>query len=390
VHDKTGAMTDHNLLTAELPYKALDMIPSPESVETNQPNATKGATRIKLPLSPEVQQQARAAIEAELDTQYSALAQELERVVAKQVLPYWAGTQTQQHPGGVYPRMQLASPSCPHTADGDRQEGEDSQGPGSEQQVEHWAHTMVDLVLASHAELVKVAPKAHQSPDGQHHLPRGVSRQRQRLVEARGHLARAARTKPEIGTLPEAVRTRIVQAQDSNPVISLEKAYKQTHKQIGDELRQLDAKHVSRRRRGRIEKVQALIDTKLSVGGKLVTGQYKARNSSALLAVMDGDEGLITEPTEVLTAVERYYTNKMLPATGVKHGRYLPAEQRRTYPWMQRGAPDPFKLTTPAVAAREAGQGATLHERMADQHAFRACLQTLARGKAPGPGRRCE
>lgn len=148
-------MTDHNLLTAELPYRALDMIPPPESVETSQPNARKGANRVKLPLSPRV-----------------------------------------------------------------------------------------------------------------------VSRQRKRLMEARGHLAQAARTRPELDTLPEAVRTRISQVQEANPTIS---------------------------------------------------------------------------------------------------------------PWMQHGAPDPFKLTTPAVAAREAGQEVTLHQRMADQHAFRACLKTLAHGKAPGP-----
>jgi hypothetical protein len=79
---------------------------------------------------------------------------------------------------------------------------------------------------------------------------------------------------------------------------------------------------------------------------------------------MEGDGHLVTDPTGVLAAVERYYTRKMLPATWVKHGRYLPTEQPRTYPWLQEGSTDPFQLATPAVGDRDEGRGKTLHQRI--------------------------
>jgi hypothetical protein len=87
VHDMSGAQTDHVLLVASIPYRALDMVPPPDTVDAATRDEHTGAARIKLPLSPEAKQQAKDAIEAALDTQYSALSEALTQVVQQQVRP---------------------------------------------------------------------------------------------------------------------------------------------------------------------------------------------------------------------------------------------------------------------------------------------------------------
>jgi hypothetical protein len=172
---------------------------------------------------------------------------------------------TRSHPGGVYPRLQLVG--RPDQQEGDTCAQQPSGGMDTTQQVEIWAQTLVELVMASHAELAKTAPKTNAAPGGHHYLPKGVSRQRRRLVEARACLARAARSQLGLETLPATVCAKVHQTQEAHPAISLQQAYQKTHRQLGAELREVDQQHISRRRRARMHKVQALIDTKLSIGG---------------------------------------------------------------------------------------------------------------------------
>jgi hypothetical protein len=131
-----------------------------------------------------------------------------------------------------------------------------------------------------------------------------------------------------------------------------------------------------------VQKLRALIDRKQKVGNKIITGQYKGTNSMAL-KVIEVDGQTHTSPEDVIEATTKYYTRKMVPATGVKHGRYYPDEQPRGYPWEQKDARDRFELATHAT--QPMGNRTWLHRQMADQQAFTACIKTLSKGKTPGP-----
>ena len=147
-------------------------------------------------------------------------------------------------------------------------------------------------------------------------------------------------------------------------------------------LKLLDAQHRKLEAQARILKLRALIDRRQKVGNKMITGQYKATNSMAL-KVVEVDGQTHTTPEAVMEATVRYYTRKMVPATGVKNGKYYPEDQPRAYPWQMTTAVDHFTLETQATSP--AGNRDWLHKQMADGQAFQACLKTLAKGKAPGP-----
>ena len=92
-----------------------------------------------------------------------------------------------------------------------------------------------------------------------------------------------------------------------------------------------------------------------------------------------------------MNTVTQYYTAKLVPASGCKHGQYGPARTVPAYPWHKRSSmselpmqihpadfafPLPSHLLPPRLP---------LYAQLQDRDAFRACLRTLSRGKAPGP-----
>ena len=92
-----------------------------------------------------------------------------------------------------------------------------------------------------------------------------------------------------------------------------------------------------------------------------------------------------------MNTVTQYYTAKLVPASGCKHGQYGPDRTVPAYPWHKRPSmselpmqihpadfafPLPPHLLPPRLP---------LYAQLQDRDAFQACLRTLSRGKAPGP-----
>ena len=289
------------------------------------------------------------------------LAATLTTVVETQVQPHWRHAQELGQTGGTYKPLRLR-PCAPtgHMLDATGGTGHQD----TPTQVTSWAEQLTQQILISQEELLKVAPTVRTATTGQHHLPRQICKRRQRLVQARAALADNIRSGDTTQQLPPHLQSRLHELLTATPPPSPTQACRALHKQVGAEIRQIDQEHMSRRRRMKTLKIQALIDTKLKIGGKIVTGQYQKPNQMALHAIQTHDDKLVTDPQQVVQLVEEYYTSKMAPATGVKNGKYLPTQHPRTYPWMQPGAQDGFEMTTPATRARQEGKFMSLHQQM--------------------------
>jgi hypothetical protein len=87
-----------------------------------------------------------------------------------------------------------------------------------------------------------------------------------------------------------------------------------------------------------------------------------------------------TAPESILDAVHLYYKGQAAPVGGPRTGKYTPEAAPRTYPFMERTAPDPFTLCSPKRATDH-----TLLGSIVDPANFQKCIQHLARNKTPGP-----
>jgi exonuclease III len=375
VVDTTGMQTDHNMVRADVPYTALNMIPPPPAdwqtgASCPPPIAEK---RLKLPLSQGDKTAIATAIEQEVGPEAYQLQQELEMVLGQQVRPYWQH-RAEHHNRGHHPHLTLAA----------RHPEEDREN-ATRQRIDEWAARLVDMCMAARSTALAVGPTHTVVPGGHHQLPRGMSRRRQKLVSQRKQLAEAIRAgghgNERVEGLQQRLQTAITPASTRTEDQEVTQ-YRRLYKQIGREIAAIDAEHVSKRRQRKQATLEHLLDTRLKVGSKLLNGQYRRRNTVALRAVQTA-AGLEADPHKVEQAVHAYYTAKMQPATGVKHGKYLPHEVQRSYPWMEAGGIDKYPLCTAGVQQRT--QGATLQERIADEAAFGACVKTLAGAKAPGP-----
>jgi ribonuclease HI len=101
----------------------------------------------------------------------------------------------------------------------------------------------------------------------------------------------------------------------------------------------------------------------------------------ALTALRDG-AAITTSPPRIAELVEAHFT-KTGAAPTLKHGRYLPSElPDRDYPFERKGAPDNFKLETPASALPTRPW---LHSSILDEARYNRCVSKLKTGKTPGP-----
>jgi ribonuclease HI len=82
--------------------------------------------------------------------------------------------------------------------------------------------------------------------------------------------------------------------------------------------------------------------------------------------------------------IEGHFRELVMPPGGCKHGKYLPEQAPRNYPWQSGGKGDieTFHLQTDAT---EPGRRKWLAEYATDQAIFFECLKSLSSGKAPGP-----
>eukprot|EP00983_Pelagomonas_calceolata_P023149 728959-Pelagomonas_calceolata.AAC.1 len=80
-----------------------------------------------------------------------------------------------------------------------------------------------------------------------------------------------------------------------------------------------------------------------------------------------------------------------MKAVTIKHGKYLPEEAPRNYPWEQAGrfeqVPNPFTLQSHITKGELEGKNKRkwLHSKIMDKSAFNECIKTLSNSKSPGP-----
>ena len=92
-----------------------------------------------------------------------------------------------------------------------------------------------------------------------------------------------------------------------------------------------------------------------------------------------------------MDTVTQYYTAKLVPASGCKHGMYGPDRTVPAYPWQvgPSTADTPLPTNTPdftfPLPPHLLPPRLPLYAQLHDRDAFQACLRTLSRGKAPGP-----
>jgi len=256
------------------------------------------------------------------------------------------------------------------------------QGPTTSEQVEAYAAEVMDILHGVRDTVYATAPKVVSNTNGIHRRPRGATRKRKALIRMRKDIVRALQAGDTEAVQDTNGMQRMAHLQRDHPHKASEEILQDLLRDTARELRDIDKKHASLAAQQQVQKMRALIDRKQKVGNKIITGQYKGTNSMAL-KVIEVDGQTYTTPEDVIEATTRYYTKKMVPATGVKHGRYYPDEQPRGYPWSHKDALDPFELAT--SASHPTGNRTWLHKQMADQQAFTACIKTLSKGKAPGP-----
>jgi exonuclease III/ribonuclease HI len=358
VVDLTGGTTDHNMVVARIQYSSLNILPPPDVTGTEP--------EVRYKVKPNLNQEEQVRVVQAVQEQWGAAmyqtAQKLERVVAQQVSPYWQGVSTTDR----HKPLRLETPS----------------GPTTGELVETYAAEVMDILHGVRNTVWDTAPKVISSGNGLHRRPRGATRQRRALIRLRQDIVRALQSGENRDLQDAQGIQKLAQIQQENPHKDQETVLHDLLRDTAKEIRAIDRKHSSRAAQEHIQKLRALIDRKQKVGNKIITGQYKGTNSMAL-KVIEVDGQTHTTPEDVIEATTRYYTRKMVPATGVKHGKYYPEEQPRRYPWEQPDALDPFALAT--HASQSGGNRNWLHKQMADQQAFTACIKTLSKGKAPGP-----
>jgi ribonuclease HI len=143
-------------------------------------------------------------------------------------------------------------------------------------------------------------------------------------------------------------------------------------------LKKLDLKDASYTVQKHRERQQKLVDARLKMGNKLMTGQYKQSTKHALRVLKDENGNIITEPDQVKQHIHETIAEKLKPAAGSS----APQQAPRQYPWELPGAIDKFTLETDALAGA-CYQG--LHHMIMDKAEYHRCLTSLKSGKLPGP-----
>ena len=96
-----------------------------------------------------------------------------------------------------------------------------------------------------------------------------------------------------------------------------------------DETRNKENNNIARKR------LQKAINTNPKQAHREIFKDKNAQPRAGLQALRDPETGSIeTKPTKQAQIVENYYTEAM-KAVNIKHGKYLPEEAPRNYPWEQ-------------------------------------------------------
>ena len=361
VIDMGGSTTDHDVLQVDIPYQALNMIPPPD-----RPPAIPDTKKLKLPLTLDEANTLRDIIEMQHGEDIQKLCERLEQILQQDVHPHWASISAKS------PRQPAPIPSI--------------EGLQSQQEIQALIDALgdqiIDLLTGVRDTALNSGPTVQHNSAGHHMYPRGTAKARKRIKANTKQVATAIRHQDATLIVEPMLKEKWETLQEASPLQAPEEGLKQLKRDLGKELRTIDREHAKLCQQEHLRKMQALYDDKQKIGNKIITGQYKGRNSAALHAIHT-EEGLITDPQAIVEIIEQYYTKKMVSATGIKTGKYMPSEAPRQYPWAQEGATDRFQLET-AITTGAAPHN-WLHSHIQDAQAYQACVKTLSHGKAPGP-----
>ncbi len=115
-------------------------------------------------------------------------------------------------------------------------------------------------------------------------------------------------------------------------------------------IKTLDAEHARLDRQIYKDKMDTLLEQQPKRGHKAIFGSAEPRQE--LNTVTDPGTGRPTSDTaRVQQVLETHYREQLKAPTGCKHGKYLPEEAPRNYPWQSGGKGDieTFQLLTNAI-----------------------------------------
>ena len=331
-----GDLFDHAYVKATLQYDELGISPNPSPSAPLEPKVV-----LQTPLTKADTAKLSAALTAR-QPEWTALAVRLSNIVEQEVRPHWR-------------RLQETDASRPAPLS-------TVEGQPARQLIDQLGEQISTLLLGAHGIAMEVCTTRRTNPSGLHFRPRAVSRRRKRLVQECQEIRTA------IG------EARRLSAPDQDLVHNL-------HGKVG-QIKSLDKQHSTLCQQDAIKRERRILTKRPKMGNKIALRKTDEAPNTALRVLRTGDGTTITDPKDITAFIEATYRQKTM-APGVKTGRYLPEEVARDYPFEKEGNFAEYHNT--CILNSPPGPRSWLHSAIDDDVAFRTCLKSLARGKAPGP-----
>ena len=256
--------------------------------------------------------------------------------------------------------------------------------------VEDLANGIANLIHSSYQVALKTRSTKTVSSDHTHYNPRSVSKKRCAFSKKLG-LIKFIQSHLKSPLINSTDNTHtILERNKENQVFckaiselntlkpdlplqeQLQELYLSTKQTINymDKTRNIERSNLARK------KQQKLINANPKQAHKEIFKDKNAQPRAGLQALRDPETNAIeTEPTKQAQIIEKYYTDS-LKAVNIKHGKYLPEEAPRQYPWEQKDAPapipDPFTLQSHITKNELEGRGqrSWLHSKILDKSTF--------------------
>ena len=182
---------------------------------------------------------------------------------------------------------------------------------------------------------------------------------------------------PPPRAIQEAAAARLAAVQQDGPLTLEETLQAATH-EARTEVRLLDKQE----QRNACEKARAAAQAEIAAKPrqahkKIFSGAQKRGPITALKS----SAGLVTDPGDLAATADAFFT-KAWTAKSPGHGRYMPADTPRNYPFTAKNTVDGFELST---SASKLPVRPWLHPMALDMNTARRCLKRLSKNKAPGP-----
>jgi exonuclease III/ribonuclease HI len=379
ITDMTGVCTDHDMLTAGIPYHLLRMQPPLEPL----PPTDTSAKKLKTPISKMESIALKSALLTSQQIDYMSIAQQTSEYVVNDVLPHWERIEGHN---ADRPQPLLTLGAKPARA-----------------VVDELGATLTGLLMKSLEIATQTCTTTPLHPQGPtHYYPRGVARKKWKIITEKREVARRLRNmaaednaestkmdrkhadKAPAGNPHRKVAENVAHCQQQHPELTQTGALLHMHKDLNRQLASINKEHAKLSEQAEIRKTRQQLDERQKTGNKIATGKAAWAPKSAL-RVLDTGAGTTSDPTRIMQLIETYYQDKLcVPGGGIKTGHYLPEEVARDYPWKSDPAHRMYQNLLPGS---ETPHREWLHDAIDDEVAFDTCLRSLAKGKAPGPDR---